>query len=697
MILTRTPAIAAALACSQGGPITAPITLPSGPQSTIVDPAGGPVKTSVSYMSSHLASNVLPLANSWASAPDPTRATAAIVAIEKVLPEIIGFANELPDGNTIPDCAGMGSSSRMIQDTTKTLLQKIQNVYCEISRILAGLETGQQTTEPNDLSLIVQGIRNDADKVSLNLLVAMSQLGTAIPPATQTTTVGNIPKPHPPVELMSTASTNIILPPGEGKDPGKEEEPTKTDNDPEPSSTVQSISPCTTTVSATYESVFCSVTVNAGSGQNEGNRGRQEPTGCSTLAYNPGTACNTLSASTATLLLSEETLCSPDNCGASSCARGKRSLQQVKKRAAPARDKVALACAQEANHIELGFPGNKAFSTSNWVEFGNHVNTLAVSSLYGCTSVVVVSTQGAWASHFWEWPSFTHGDNQFEYDVIRRLHTGVVGHMFDDANQPRVFVVAPRQKEYLRNGDPSNSETAGGSVFRHNGYVKRILAELRTMFPNNNELTLSTIQYSIQEKWESERVRGEDGQDKMVPDRGDSLFNFHRGKLLIRYQPAPKKCAGNTDIVEAEQPKPMWRMWFEANDIGDRRAEWVPAEHQHLKRDEQSCPVKGADPGSVYSTSASLPATSAPTDIASSTTVTITTPTEPPPPPPPVPKTCNLHLDEYVIDPEHEPIFVAYRLYDGTTSRNTWAISKGTGTKSTLYPHPRLDSPTKSP
>ncbi|KAK8060160.1 hypothetical protein PG996_010090 [Apiospora saccharicola] len=293
--------------------------------------------------------------------------------------------------------------------------------------------------------------------------------------------------------------------------------------------------------------------------------------------------------------------------------------------------------------------------------------------------------------------------------------------MFDDANQPRVFVVAPRQKEYLRNGDPSNSETAGGSVFRHNGYVKRILAELRTMFPNNNELTLSTIQYSIQEKWESERVRGEDGQDKMVPDRGDSLFDFHRGKLLIRYQPAPKKCAGNTDIVEAEQPKPMWRMWFEANgklnrlhsifvmiaqgwtmetettrhtDIGDRRAEWVPAEHQHLKRDEQSCPVKGADPGSVYSTSASLPATSAPTDIASSTTVTITTPTEPPPP---VPKTCNLHLDEYVIDPEHEPIFVAYRLYDGTTSRNTWAISKGTGTKSTLYPHPRLDSPTKSP
>lgn len=136
----------------------------------------------------------------------------------------------------------------------------------------------------------------------------------------------------------------------------------------------------------------------------------------------------------------------------------------------------------------------------------------------------------------------------------------------------------------------------------------------------------------------------------------------------------------------------MWRMWFEANgklqrlhtvfsittlgltkgidtfhhaDIGDRHAEWVPAEHQHLKCDEQSCPIKGDDPVSGDSTNPSPPpSTSALTGTASPTTSPTKAPTEPRSPPLP-PKTCNLHLDQYVEDPDHKPIVVEYSFYDG--------------------------------
>ncbi|KAK7927317.1 hypothetical protein PG985_004315 [Apiospora marii] len=745
------------IAVIQGGPITSLVTLTSGPQPTSLDLSGGPVRNSVSSVSSYLASNVLPIASSWASDPNPAKATAAIVAVQNLIPQLGGLSNGLPNGKGIFDCTG--SSSRATQDIATTLVQKLQDVTCGVLNILGSLEFGQQTTAPGDLAPIIQDIRDNAGKISFDLSIVMSHLGTVPPSNIQTTTVANIPAPLPPADLTSVASTTTSLPPGKGKDPGdgtsegessnpekkkdphdkedtgkgedpengtdpgkennpgKEGEPSKTKDDPEPSSTAQSSTSCTTTLSATYASVFCSVTATAVPGHGERDRRRQQSTGCSTLAYSTGTACDTLLASTTTALLSEETLCSPNNCGAVSCGLGKRFSQQLKKRGAPARDsqpelnkwsdplnyngdrkkfirgEVALAVAQEANHVEHGFYNDQAFPTSNWIEFGNQVNTLAVSGLYGCTSVVVVSTKGAWASHFWEWPSFTHGDEQFEYDVIRRLHTGLGvqylsqfgldelrnndnnphGHMFDDANQPRVFVIAPRKKAYLLNGKPSNSETAGGSEFRHNSYVNRILAELRTIFPNNNELALSTIQYSIQEKWEFVDVGDGNGQQKWEPDRGDGLFNFHRGKVLVQYQPAPKACERNTNIVETEQPKAMWRMWFEGRetdifhhaDIGDRHAEWVPAEHQHLKRDEQSCSMKEAGPSSGDSTSASPLSTPASTDTASPTTASTTAPIEPPPPPPSTPKTCNLHLDEYVEDPDHKPILVEYSFYDG--------------------------------
>ncbi|KAK8868227.1 hypothetical protein PGQ11_006805 [Apiospora arundinis] len=508
--------------------------------------------------------------------------------------------------------------------------------------------------------------------------------------------------------------------PGTEKDPGKEKEPTKTYNGPEPSSTVKSSTTCTTTVSATYASVFCSVTTAVASGQGQQDGQRQQPTSCSTLVYSTATACDTLVASTTTTLVPQETdnvFCSSDTCGAASCKQRKKNSQQSEKRAAPFRDsqpgvnewsdpknynndrlkfmrgEAEIAESDEKTHVEQSWD---SISTTNWIKFDNQVNTLAVSGLWGCTSVVVVSTQGAWASHFWENPSFRGGDERFEADVIRRLHLGLEvlymnefgldelrnndhkpqGHMFDDANSPRVFVMAPTMRV------ASSSVSMGESPLMYAAYVDRIVSELRAIFPNNEKHTISTIKYSPQTTFEFMDDIDAYGNFIRVPDFGDAQFNSHLGKLLIQYQPGQKRCEVNDHVTEADQPKAMWRIWFEGNDIGDRHHEWVPAAHQHLKRDEQSCSIKGDDPGSKGSTSVSPPATTAPIATAAPPTTTqapaAPAPTTPPnntprvrPPPPlprpapPLPKICNLHLHEYVQGFSDHSIVVDYDFYDG--------------------------------
>lgn len=120
------------------------------------------------------------------------------------------------------------------------------------------------------------------------------------------------------------------------KDDPTKDEPTKVDpTEIKPSSTGTS---CTTTVTATFESVFCSVTEPA-----DAKRRRQEGTSCSTLAYSTITACSSAVGSTTTTFLPQETdfvLCSPETCGGDSCPSLKRGIE---KRAPPPRDSEPAA------------------------------------------------------------------------------------------------------------------------------------------------------------------------------------------------------------------------------------------------------------------------------------------------------------------------------------------------------------------
>jgi hypothetical protein len=123
------------------------------------------------------------------------------------------------------------------------------------------------------------------------------------------TSIGKCPPEDQP-KPDGSEDSNEPEPPGDT--PDDPDEP----DEPEPS--------CSTTVTATYVSVFCTVTQEPGAAQ----RRAEEQPGCSTLAYSSITACEHVAGSTETItstIVPEETgLCSPDTCGANGCAISKR-------------------------------------------------------------------------------------------------------------------------------------------------------------------------------------------------------------------------------------------------------------------------------------------------------------------------------------------------------------------------------------
>lgn len=206
----------------------------------------------------------------------------------------------------------------------------------------------------------------------------------------------------------------------------------------------------------------------------------------------------------------------------------------------------------------------------NFVAFDDKVQTLALSGLYGCTAVIVVSRKGAWMGHFWEWPEFVteHADSiKFEAQVIDVMESGLpgldklqyrnqyaigdlrnkddkekkLGHMFDDVNQPWAIVVAPRQR-YEGTDAP----------LLYPFHVDSIVGRLRSIFPGLERI------FPIGYVPMAREDISDDDPDAVLRD---DAFATERGKVLIQYQPAPKACEG---AEGAPQPVAKWRAWIEA-------------------------------------------------------------------------------------------------------------------------------------
>ena len=244
-------------------------------------------------------------------------------------------------------------------------------------------------------------------------------------------------------------------------------------------------------------------------------------------------------------------------------------------------------------------------SSSKTMLWGDSPTQLTVTGLYGCTSIIVVSTRGVWASHFWEDPSFVPRHNiweglgsaeqrpnmQQQLDLFLRyvLHPLLSGvndprfhecglgqlrlnsckdkykGIFDDDADIRVYMFAPLDRvtdpdnpNYLNpnptglaymfdahNDDPYRMDRDGKP------YNEQIMDNLFAIFQS----ALSTMQATI-EKVPYAPLLGNGQSD---PD-----FSSPRGKVLVQYQPG-SGC-----------DRAKWRVWFEGNDVAGREWEWNP-------------------------------------------------------------------------------------------------------------------------
>lgn len=251
-------------------------------------------------------------------------------------------------------------------------------------------------------------------------------------------------------------------------------------------------------------------------------------------------------------------------------------------------------------------------TSSRLLTFENVPLSLAVPHMIGCTSVIVVSQKGAWASHFWDAPAFRPEeafDNNtkpigwytpgydpnrtvvpdfpykqqrtfFRENVLDRLHTRYNpvteehesgldilrqgSGLFNDSSEYRVFLFGPYPTIVDENDPnfnnespdlPANWDHPGGPTPRadenQTAFNDQIRAELRTIF-NNRTLEIHTVLYA---------------PDEVQDDPEDSAFDNPRGRALTQYKPG---ISGNIDSTA------RWRIWFEREQTSHDHAYWTP-------------------------------------------------------------------------------------------------------------------------
>ncbi|KAB5515361.1 hypothetical protein GE09DRAFT_1294762 [Coniochaeta sp. 2T2.1] len=437
-----------------------------------------------------------------------------------------------------------------------------------------------------------------------------------------------------------------------GSDPHNKPDPDKPNNDP---STQPTTSP---TSSPSTTSTTCTVS----------------PSECSTLAYSTVTGCDVVPSTTTTTASEVPTpwLCGVDTCGVDpgSCPTGRKRDANV----APGRDSQPQD-GKWAGPTNYGMDAGKFLrgevylatrrapeTTYNHIQFKDEVVSIAVQGLYGCTCVIAISRKGAWVGHFWENPYFMNTldepmdedwDN-FDTQVITAMDTGLpgaprtphvtkyalgdlrnnnnlgeLGHMFDDDQDPYLFVVSSRDRVFLAREDRwAYSANAGGDDPKYERAIERMLEKLADMFDRNlNDMT-----------------------------------GMLRDHFLIQYQPAPRPCS------QGEQVIAKWRIWFENN--RKFNYDWYADESQLLPEaggsggaQRDACPMNSTTSALPQITSTSSPLTSS-SSIALTTSYSTTKPTttsspsstpQPPAAPsttsplPPNPSTtvvCNLQIFE---------------------------------------------------
>ncbi|KAK2733531.1 hypothetical protein CKAH01_08326 [Colletotrichum kahawae] len=643
----------------------------------------------------------------WLTQPEQPQASEAIKAVQPLVSIVGGLTYNVPGGVINTSCSASPSGEG-------SLAQNLSSLMCKLLDILRGLRTGLVTTDPSQIDSATSAVRSGSEEVAAEISSATLTGVTYTTPTYITTTSPGSDQPtivpviipfsgppricfgcylaFPPNIAISVPEFCIQLfglnigscPPSsdtDGKD-GDNDEDKKSDSQ---SSATSTSSSCTTTVTATHESVFCSVT------KESPTDGSQPKTlGCSTAAFTTVTGCsgqNSATTSTSELSTPTEWLCNPSTCGDTECAASEKKSRQLAPRELRERgdpeqgvwpdpsdyhnnqdafmigetwEIVETQVPNDAKEVKLTKAEHGDHVTShNWISFEDKVGAISVHGLWGCTSVVVLSRRGAWASHIWEKAFSSPIEDDFTLRAIMDLHSGAGtndesteyrewgiddlryqpdagdrGIIFGDGTPAdndlpiQVFIFTPRERPPSSATDDVRKDPnymTGG--FLYGPRIAQLHAHLHGTFSaTSTQVRVDVIDYAPRtkvEKWE-----GPDERPDTPDELGDTNIRESRGKMLIQYQPAPD-CTG----------KASWRLWVEGRQLEGRTASWDPASNQIFQGQaaggaaakRQACPIRSATPGGPSpepSQQTSLPA-SIPTTVLTTVPTTVPTTTRP--------------------------------------------------------------------
>ncbi|OTA62911.1 hypothetical protein K449DRAFT_433832 [Hypoxylon sp. EC38] len=251
---------------------------------------------------------------------------------------------------------------------------------------------------------------------------------------------------------------------------------------------------------------------------------------------------------------------------------------------------VAIAY-DNADIHNMGVPV-KAGTTSRYIPFESVAGSIAISGLYGCSSLIAVSKRGAWVNHMWEIPSFLADPNiippptkemqveTFNQTVIAAIHHGnsednvfgledvaskdpkpeePMSNLLSPDADPHVFLFTPYARETVPWVPNYNNEFPIGLPLAYNNPIGGnipILSFLGRIYISMTLIFGPDVPYEVVPY--APRMDGD--------NRKDREFESHRGKALVQYQPA-RDCSGMAS----------WRVWFEGHDLQpSHQASWSP-------------------------------------------------------------------------------------------------------------------------
>jgi len=305
---------------------------------------------------------------------------------------------------------------------------------------------------------------------------------------------------------------------------------------------------CSSTAVASDCSVLCSSTQSGAS--------TSQP--CSTTCYSTITGCSptgmtvtaTTSTATAQLCSLDCSSCKVNKIPAATHAAAKRDVNDR-------RDGLEVRRLNEPSDPQYG--GNvEAFLLTEYIwaewvpiqgngssalarQLGNQRKDLAVHGLHGCTSVIVVSNQGIWISHFWEDQAF-RTQALFQIDVLNQMRNGdgtpempgilqytSPGGQFEGLQKPQAIIVTPQVR---------GSQIPGDLLYR--SMVDQIKVSLLQMMPSSNPIVI----------------------DYQPDSESNAQLTTYTGKILVQYDPAQGFLSNPNNRCQTGQ-QAMIRIWVE--------------------------------------------------------------------------------------------------------------------------------------